>query len=203
MIKHCYSPPVEPSLLVSVFSLEEKGKGRENSVPWSGGQPAIMQRRSRPHLRINGHRARQLRGSSPFIIRYKRCAGVKLLCSWQLKHRGHVVHVLMQFLPTIPPFNIRASALNPLRHLIHDDDANTGSHHIYISKAVTDILNLRLFKDPVWSRLKLTMTHCLIIYLFFFTFALDCTCEARFYHSFSPSCFMTAFWWCALLWNWH
>lgn len=56
-----YSLPVaEPSLLVSVFSLEEKGKGRENSVPWSGGQPAIMQRRSRPHLRINGHRARQL-----------------------------------------------------------------------------------------------------------------------------------------------
>lgn len=56
-----YSLPVaEPSLLVSVFSLEEKGNGRENSVPWSGGQPAIMQRRSRPHLRINGHRARQL-----------------------------------------------------------------------------------------------------------------------------------------------
>lgn len=56
-----YSLPVaEPSLLVSVLSLEEKGNGRENSVPWSGGQPAIMQRRSRPHLRINGHRARQL-----------------------------------------------------------------------------------------------------------------------------------------------
>jgi len=50
-----YSLPVAgPSLLVSVFSLEEKGNGCENSVPWSGGQPAIMQRRSRPHLRING-----------------------------------------------------------------------------------------------------------------------------------------------------
>lgn len=72
-IEHCdynlsYRPPVaEPSLLVSVFSLEEKGNGRENSVPWSGGQPAIMQRRSRPHLRINGHRARQLPCSSPLM----------------------------------------------------------------------------------------------------------------------------------------
>lgn len=60
-LKLLYSLPVaEPSLLVSVFSLEEKGKGRENSDPWSGGQPAIMQRRSRPHLRINGHRASRL-----------------------------------------------------------------------------------------------------------------------------------------------
>lgn len=44
--------------------------------------------------------------------------------------------------------------------------ANTALHHIYISNALIDILNCELIvKGSSW--LKLTMTHCLVIYLFF------------------------------------
>lgn len=71
----------------------------------------------------------------------------------------------MHFFITTPPFDIRVSALCSLRHLIYDEMANTALHHTYISKALTDILNVQL-KDPVGHHDALSNYLPLLLCLF-------------------------------------